>query len=141
LWYVSWQTAQFIRGSLSMRVPSRQIIHNLVNNLISAGSLVDMKWKQKHWVLNEQFTDIGTRFQHTPIKSLKSLFQVTGMLKSSAKRIMQLLKLTPYKITVIFALLTHSPESRARFCNWSVIRGESEVKCIHPLVCDKSLEN
>jgi hypothetical protein len=79
-------------------------------------------------VLSEgKLDDIAARFQHTPRKSLKCLAQETRVSKSSARRATQLLKLRPYKTTVIHTLQQREPASRAHFCNWflqTVIDGE-----------------
>jgi hypothetical protein len=67
------------------------------------------------------------RLEHTPRKSVKRLAQETGVSKSSARTATQLLKLRPYKTTVIHALQPHYPASRVRFCSWSlqsVVEGE-----------------
>jgi hypothetical protein len=80
------------------RVPSRQTIHNLVNNLRTTELLMDKKQKHKCRVLTEEkLDDIGARLQHTSTsrKSLKRLAQETGMLKSGARTATQLLKLIP----------------------------------------------
>jgi hypothetical protein len=71
--------------------------------------------------------DIAARIEHTPRKSLKSLTQETGVSKSSARRAKKLLKLRPYKTTVIHALQPHDAASSVRFCSWflqSVVEGE-----------------
>jgi thioesterase domain-containing protein len=102
------------------RVPSRQSIHNLVNKLTTTGHM--------HQVLTEKLDDIGARLQHTTKKSLKRLAQETGVSNSSAGRATQLLKLRPYKTTVIHALQPRDPASRVHFCSWflqSVVEGET----------------
>jgi hypothetical protein len=75
--------------------------------------------------------DIGARFEHTPIKSLKSLAQEIGVSKSSARRATQLLKLRPYKTAVNLVLQRHNPVSRVHFCSWflqSVIKGVVDMQ-------------
>jgi hypothetical protein len=52
----------------------------------------------------EKLDEVGARLEHTPRKSLKRLVQETGMSKSSARTATQLLKLGPYKTTVIHTL-------------------------------------
>jgi hypothetical protein len=73
----------------------------------------------------------GARLEHTPRKSLKRLAQETGVSKFSARTATQLLKLRPYKTTIIIiiihALQPRDPASRVNFCNWflqSVVEGE-----------------
>jgi hypothetical protein len=76
------------------RVPSRQIIHSLVNKLRITRLLTDRKTKHKHRVLTEdKLDDTGARLEHTTRKSLKRLAQGTGVLKPSARTATQLLKL------------------------------------------------
>jgi hypothetical protein len=88
------------------RVCSQQTIHNLVDRLRTAVLLIDKKQKHKHQVLaEEKLHDTGARLQHTPRKSLKRLAQGTGVSESSARMATQLLKLRPYKTTVILACL------------------------------------
>jgi hypothetical protein len=53
----------------------------------------------------ENLDDIGARLEHTPRKSLKHLAEETGVSKSSGKTATKLLKLRPYKTTVIHAHL------------------------------------
>jgi transposase len=84
------------------RVPSRQTILNLVSKLRSTGLLIDKKQKHNHRVLTEEkLGDIGAKLEHTPRKSQKRLTQETGVSKSSARRVAELLKLRSYKTTVI----------------------------------------
>jgi hypothetical protein len=51
----------------------------------------------------EKLDDIGARPEHAPRKSLKRLAQVTGV--SVARMATQLLKLRPYKTTIIHTCL------------------------------------
>ncbi|PNF30394.1 hypothetical protein B7P43_G12868 [Cryptotermes secundus] len=109
-----------------MKVLSRQAIHNLVNRFRLTGLLIDKKQKHNHRVLTEEnFDNIGARLEHTPRKSLKRLPQGTGVSKS--RRATQLLKLRPYKSTVIHVLQPRDPASRVRFCSWFlqfIVEGE-----------------
>jgi hypothetical protein len=68
----------------------------------------------------------GATLEHTPRKSLKHLAKETGVSKSSARMGTQLLKLQPYKTTVINALQLHNPASRSHFCNWFL---QSVMEC------------
>jgi hypothetical protein len=110
------------------RVPNRKTIHNLVNELRTTGFLIDKKQKHKGQVLTEEkLDDIGARHEHTPSKSLKRLAQETGVSASTARRATRLLKLRPYKTTVIHDLQPRDPCSRVHFCSWflpSVVVGE-----------------
>jgi hypothetical protein len=53
----------------------------------------------------ETLVDIGARLEHTSGKSLKRLAEETGVSKCSARMATRLLKLRPYKTTVIHACL------------------------------------
>jgi hypothetical protein len=79
------------------------------------GLLKDKKQKHKSQVLTEEkLDDKGARLEHTPRKSLICLAA-------------QILKLRPYKITVIHCLQLRDPASRVHFCSWflqSVVKGE-----------------
>jgi hypothetical protein len=69
--------------------------------------------------------------EHTPRKSVKHLAQETGASKSSARRTTHLLKLRPYKTTVIDALQLLDPVSRVHFCSWflqSVDKSEIDLQ-------------
>jgi transposase len=104
-------------------VCSWQTVHNLVNKLRSTGLLTEKKQKHKRRVLTEE----NLRLEHMPIKSLKSLAQETGVWKSTTRWATQLLKLRPYKATVIHAFQLCNPAGRVYFCSWflqSVIEGE-----------------
>jgi hypothetical protein len=69
------------------------------------GLLRDKKQKHKCQVLAEvKLADAGARLEHTHKESLKHVAQESGVSKSNARRATQLLKLRPYKTTVIHAL-------------------------------------
>jgi DNA-binding transcriptional MocR family regulator len=85
----------------------------------STGSLLDKKLVNKRRVLTEEKLDeIGTRLQHTPLKSLRRLAQETGISKSSAARATKQLKLRPYQATAVHTLKLRDSASRINFCNW-----------------------
>jgi transposase len=74
-------------------IPSRQTIHNLVNQLRTTGLLIDKKQKHKRRVLSEEkLGTIGARLEHTPRKLLNGPAQETGVSKSSERTATQLLK-------------------------------------------------
>jgi hypothetical protein len=79
-------------------------------------------------VLTEKLDDIGARLEHrTPRIALKRLAQETGVSKSSARTATQLLKLRPYKTTVIHALQPRDSAGTVHFCNCflqSLVEGE-----------------
>jgi hypothetical protein len=64
-------------------------------------------------MLTEKIDDSGQ--DCTPRKSLKRLVQETEVPKSNARRATQLLKLRPYKTTVIHALQPREPASGVSF--------------------------
>jgi hypothetical protein len=114
------------------RGPSRQTVHNLVNNLRLVGLITDKKQGHKHRVLTEEkLDDIGARLERAHRKSLKCLSWEAGVSKSSAKSSTQLLKLRPYKTTVMHALQPCDPLSRVHFCIWflqSVVKGKISLQ-------------
>jgi hypothetical protein len=65
------------------------------------GLLIDKKQKHKFQVHTEKVDEIGARLEYTSRKSLEHLAQETGVSKSSARMATQLLKLRPYKTTII----------------------------------------
>jgi hypothetical protein len=84
-------------------------------------------------LIEEKLDDIGARLEYTPRKPLKRLAQETGVSKSSARTATRLLKLIPYKTTVIHALQPCHPASRVHFCSWflqSVVEGEIDPQLI-----------
>jgi hypothetical protein len=99
-----------------------------VNELRTTGLLIDKKTKYKRRVLTEEkLDDVGASLEHTPRNSVKLLAQETGVSKSGARTATQLLKLRPYKTTVILAFQPCDSASRVRFCIWflkSVVEGE-----------------
>jgi hypothetical protein len=73
----------------------------------------------------------GERLEHTFRKSLKRLAQETGVSKSSARMVTQLLKLKPCKATVIHDLQPHGPAGRVHFCSWFLqcaVEGEIDMR-------------
>jgi transcriptional antiterminator len=91
------------------------------------GLLIDKKQKNKCRMLTEEKLDeIGATLEHTPRKSLKHLAQETGVSKSSVRTATQLLKLRPYKTSVIHALQQRDTAGRVHFCSWFL---QSVVKC------------
>jgi signal recognition particle subunit SEC65 len=99
--YVKYRSARKRRQIFhDERVPSRQTIHNLVNELRTMGLLVHKKQKHMPRVLTEKLDDIGARIEHIPRKSLKRLAQETAVSKSTAGTATHLLKVTPHKATV-----------------------------------------
>jgi hypothetical protein len=130
--YVKYGPARMCRRKfrhkfLDERFPSRQTLQNFANKLRRTQLLTGRKQKHNRRVLAEKLQDIGARYKHTPRKSPKSLAQETGVSQSSARTAAQLLKLRPYKITVIHALQPRDPANRVHFCSWflqSVVEAE-----------------
>jgi hypothetical protein len=96
---------KFLRKFCDGRVPSRQTIHNLVNILRTLELLIDKKTKHKRRVFTEKLDGTGARLERTLRKSLKYLAQETRVSEFSARTATQLLKLRPYKTTVIHTRL------------------------------------
>jgi hypothetical protein len=69
-------------------------------------------------VLTEEKIDaIAAKLEHKPQKSLRCHAQDIGISKSAAI-VMKLLKLWPYKLTVVHSLQPCDPDSRFNLCNW-----------------------
>jgi hypothetical protein len=69
----------------------------------------------------EKLDEIKARLEHTPQKSLRHLAEETGISKSSAAKATKLLKLKPYKVTVVHALQPqdgHEGRSTERTTIW-----------------------
>jgi hypothetical protein len=64
----------------------------------------------------EKLDKVRPRLQHTPHKSLRHHAQEIS--KLSAAKETKLLKLQPYKVTVVHALQPCDLASRINFCNW-----------------------
>jgi hypothetical protein len=103
-------------------------IQNLVNKLRTTGLLIDKKQKHRRRLLTkEKLDDIGARLKHTSRELLKRLAEEPRVSKSSARTATQLLKLRPYKRTVIHALQPRDSASSVHSCSWflqSVVEGE-----------------
>jgi hypothetical protein len=60
------RSRKFLLKFRDERVPSRQIIHNLVNKLRTTGHLLDKKQKHKRQMLTkDKSDDAGARLEHT----------------------------------------------------------------------------
>jgi hypothetical protein len=70
------------------------------------GTLNRQEKNKRRVFTEEKSDDIGARLEHTPRKSLKRLAQESGVSTSSASRATQLLKLRPYKTTLIRAMVS-----------------------------------
>jgi hypothetical protein len=130
--YVKYGSARkcqwkFLHKFHDKRVPRRQTTHNLVNKLRSIRLLIDKKQKHKHQVFTEEKSDdIGVRLEHMRKEWLKHLAQEAGVSKSSARMTTQLLKLRPYRTTVIHALQPYDPFKSVYLCSWFL---QSVVEC------------
>ena len=95
-----------------MRVSSREAVCLFVNKLRETGSILDKKRNVKRHVLMEQkLEEIGERLENSPQKSLRRLAQETNISKALAWKATKLLKLKPYKFTVVQELLPHDKQS------------------------------
>lgn len=131
--YVKYSSArrcrrEFQQRFAGVRIPSRSTIHDLVNKVRRTGSFLNKKHVRQRRVLTEEKLDeVGARLEHTPQKSLRRLAQEVNISKSAAFVATKLLKLKPYKVTVVHALQPQDPVSRVNYCNWflqSVHNGE-----------------
>jgi hypothetical protein len=96
---------KFCRKFPGVTIPSTTGIHKLIYKVRSTGSVLDKKPAKKCRVLTkEKLDEIKARLEHTPQKSLRHLAEETGISKSSAAKATKLLKLKPYKATVVRAL-------------------------------------
>jgi hypothetical protein len=85
------------------------------------GLLIDGKRKNECRVPTvEKLDDIGAILENTARKLLECLAQETGVSKSRARRLTQLLKLRSYKTTVIHAFQLCDPAGRVHLCSWSL---------------------
>jgi hypothetical protein len=79
----------------------------------------DKKKQPKRTVLTEaKVQDIEARLQISPRKSLRHLAQETGVSLGSARTATKLIKLRPYKVTVVHELKQPDYAARIRFRNW-----------------------
>ncbi|KAJ4428890.1 hypothetical protein ANN_25883 [Periplaneta americana] len=70
--------------------------------------------KQQRRVLTEEKLDeVGARLEHSPRKSLRRLAQEVNISKTSAFVATKLLKLKPYRLTVVHALRSQDPRDGA----------------------------
>lgn len=99
--------------------PGRETVRRHVNRLRETGSVLDKKRIVTRRVLTEEKLDeIGQKLEQSPRKSLSRLSQETGVSQFSAWKATKLLKLKPYKITVVQELQPRDNVSRVNFCNW-----------------------
>ncbi|KAJ4436212.1 hypothetical protein ANN_18842 [Periplaneta americana] len=96
-----------------VRIPNRSTIHDLVNKVRSTESFLNKKHVQQRRVLTEEKLDeVGARLEDSPRKSLRRrrLAQEVNISKTSAFVATKLLKLKPYRVTVVHALQPQDPE-------------------------------
>ena len=102
-----------------IRAPHKNTVRKLVNRFRETGSVLDRKLQRTRHVLTEEKLDeIGQTLERSPRKSLSRLSQKTGVSQFSAWKASKLLKLKPYKITVVQELQPRDTVSRVTFCNW-----------------------
>ena len=87
---------------LNIRAPHRDRVRKLVNRFRETGSVLDRKpQRTRHVLTEEKLDEIGQTLERSPRKSLSRLSQKTGVSQFSAWKATKLLKLKPYKITVV----------------------------------------
>ena len=100
-----------------IRAPHRDIVRKLVNRFRETGSVLDRKPQRTRHVLKEEKLDeIGLMLERSPRKSLSRLSQETDVSQFSAWKATTLLKLKPYKITVVQELQPRDTVSRVCDC-------------------------
>ena len=100
-----------------IRAPHRDTVRKLVNRFREKGSVLDRKpQRTRHVLTEEKLDEIGQTLEHSPRKSLSRLSQETGVSQFSAWKATTLLKLKPYKITVVQELQPHDTVSRVCNC-------------------------
>jgi hypothetical protein len=62
--------------------------------------------------------EMGAQLEHSPHKSPKHLAQETRVSKGDVRTTKKLLKLQPYKTTLVHSLHLCDPETRLNFSNW-----------------------
>jgi hypothetical protein len=108
--YFKYESARKCRRKFQRKftgepVPSRQNIHNLVNKLKKTGSLPEKKTDRKGTVQTEKtFVDIGARLETSPRKFLEMTSAGDGCFDIICTKGHKIVKLRPYKTTVVHAL-------------------------------------
>ena len=106
-----------------IRAPHRDTVRKLVNRFRETGSVLDRKPQRTHVLTEEKFDEIEQTLERSPRKSLSKLSQGTGVSQFSAWKATTLLKLKPYKITVVQELQSRDTVSRVcDFCNCKFAR-------------------
>ncbi|KAJ4430323.1 hypothetical protein ANN_22536 [Periplaneta americana] len=122
--YVKYSSAkrrqrEFEHRFACVRIPST--IHDLANKVRRTESFLNKKRVQQCHVLRKEKLDaVGAQLEHSPRKSLRRLAQEVNISKTSAFVATKLLKLKPFRITVVHALQPEDPVSRVNYCNWFV---------------------
>jgi hypothetical protein len=118
---------KFRREFPGVGVLHRNTIKNFVNKIRTNGMLIYRKPKCCQVLMEEKLDDFGVWLEHSPCKPLRHLAKETGVPNTTTKTATKLLKLRPYKTTVVHSLQLHHPVARLNFCNWylqSIHNGE-----------------
>jgi hypothetical protein len=100
-------------------VPSQPYVNQLISKWHITGSVLDKKKERKRSVLTEEkLTDIQTRLQLSPRKSLRRLAQETEVAFTTARRATKLLGFQPYRIQEVHRIKHTDFNLRIMFCNW-----------------------
>lgn len=106
---------RFLTEYLGVPAPHRDSVRKLVTKFREMGSILDEKQRVNKRVLTEEKLDeVGERLEHTPQKSFQRLAQETEISMTSAWRATKLLKLKPYKLTVVHELLPRDHENSVK---------------------------
>lgn len=103
----------------TVSVPNRETVRRLIKKLRTTGSLNAKCPKPKRRVLNEEkLVEIHASFTRSPNKPLRRVAQEVSVSKSLVHTATKILKLKPYKVTVVHELRPLDNEKRITFCNW-----------------------
>jgi hypothetical protein len=80
--------------------------------------LNNKKTKKRYILTEEKLDKIGAHLEGSPKKSLRQLALQCKVSKSAAHIATELLKLKPYRTTVVHQLLLPEAEARINYCRW-----------------------
>ncbi|KAJ4447277.1 hypothetical protein ANN_09281 [Periplaneta americana] len=120
---------EFEHRFAGVRIPSRSTIHDLsLKSDVPTGFFLNKKRVQQRRVLTEEkFDEVGVRLEHSPRKSLRRLGQEFNIFKTSAFVVTKLLKLKPYRVTVVHALQPQDPVAvKMMICRCELVKARSK---------------
>ena len=99
-----------------IRASHRDTVRKRANRFRETGSVLDRKPQRSHVLTEGKLDVIGQTLERSPRKSRSRLSQETGVSQFSAWKATTLLKLKPYKITVVQELQPRDTVSRVCDC-------------------------